>query len=833
MLSASPLPPDRVSRDARSRALISFTGFALGIWASREAAGFPTAAWAGLAALCVAGALLAPRRWASALLLAGAFAAGAATWSARVHDRAPDSIAALLPAEPGEPPLLIEFEGTITASPETIRPRRSSLHEHLPDYIASKEAFRLRVAADTVITAQGPQPASGRAWIRCRLPFDADHSAGQRVRVQGLARPPRAAMNPGEADFRAEARVRGDRFYVSVPGPSLVGTIPHRSRIDAMIAAARSLADLPRRTARRIIDRAAGEGDAGAIVRGLLLGERETDAPGLANAFARIGIAHLLSVSGFHVALAAFIALLAIRATGDRGRLEPIIVACAIALYMLVVPARSPIMRAGIMVLALLISDALGRRHDRIALLAWVGVAVLVWRPTELFSIGFQLSFGLVGWLLVIAEPRRDAVRIDAFEDPASRPVLGALLAWQAEAARAAAACWSVSIPVVLYHTGLVSPFAIVATLITVPLVIVTMWLGFLTLVVGVVAPPLVAPLAWVLGLAAGACAGVVRWADSVPFATVHLPPVSLAWTVFATGVMIWIWRRGRVRHAATWSLASAALVWLAVESHVGQQLPSGIAARVTVFDVSDGTAAVIESGGDAVLWDCGSFDEAIGVRTIPDACRAIGAPRVETVILTHANIDHYVGLIDAAPKLGVRTVMTGESFARAAAGSPAVAEFMRRLPSLGIEHVVLTAGDTMPIGEATLRILHPPAGFVPRQENDASLVARLDTGNDTPTALLTGDIQPEAMALLMTSGVDLSADVIELPHHGSARPEAYEFVRRVDPSVVLQSTGPSRLDDPRWDATRQGRRWLVTARDGAIRADLMRDGTVRSGPAR
>ena len=76
-------------------------------------------------------------------------------------------------------------------------------------------------------------------------------------------------------------------------------------------------------------------------------------------------------------------------------------------------------------------------------------------------------------------------------------------------------------------------------------------------------------------------------------------------------------------------------------------------------------------------------------------------------------------------------------------------------------------------------------------------------------------------------------ATAAQLPHHGSARPEAYEFVRRVDPSVVLQSTGPSRLDAPRWDATRQGRRWLVTTRDGASRADLMRDGTVRAGPAR
>lgn len=98
---------------------------------------------------------------------------------------------------------------------------------------------------------------------------------------------------------------------------------------------------------------------------------------------------------------------------------------------------------------------------------------------------------------------------------------------------------------------------------------------------------------------------------------------------------------------------------------------------------------------------------------------------------------------------------------------------------------------------------------------------------------LLTGDIQDEAMAMLMTSGVDLSADVIELPHHGSAREAAYAFVERVNPRVVLQSTGRQRLNDPRWDHARAGRAWLDTPRFGAVRADLRTDSTVSAGPVR
>ncbi|MEO0629324.1 MAG: MBL fold metallo-hydrolase, partial [Planctomycetota bacterium] len=356
---------------------------------------------------------------------------------------------------------------------------------------------------------------------------------------------------------------------------------------------------------------------------------------------------------------------------------------------------------------------------------------------------------------------------------------------------------------------------------------------GFTMLLLGLVAPPLIEPIAAALGLVAGACTIIVRWFDTVPIATVYLPTVSLAWTVFTTGVALWLWRRGRLRSVLSWLLPTLALAWLAVEARLSERLPSDVEVRATMLDVGNGTAIVVENRADALLWDCGSFRESVGVRTIPNACRAIGAPRVRTVVITHANIDHFMGLIDVAPRLGVREVVTGESFARAAESDGAARAVLDALRNMGIAHRIVAAGDSIDVGDATVEILHPPAGFVPRQENDASLVARVVAGDSAPTLLLTGDVQDEAMAMLMDSGVDVSADVIELPHHGSARDAAYAFVREVNPSVVLQSTGIQRLDDPRWDDVRTGRVWLATPRHGAVQADLRSGGTIKSGPVR
>ena len=92
---------------------------------------------------------------------------------------------------------------------------------------------------------------------------------------------------------------------------------------------------------------------------------------------------------------------------------------------------------------------------------------------------------------------------------------------------------------------------------------------------------------------------------------------------------------------------------------------------------------------------------------------------------------------------------------------------------------------------------------------------------------LFTGDIETEAMAALIEGGADLRADGAEAPHHGSARPAAYDFVMRVDPAVVVQSTGPRRLGDERWESVKRGRSWRTTAAEGAATIEFRGDGSV------
>jgi competence protein ComEC len=223
----------------------------------------------------------------------------------------------------------------------------------------------------------------------------------------------------------------------------------------------------------------------------------------------------------------------------------------------------------------------------------------------------------------------------------------------------------------------------------------------------------------------------------------------------------------------------------------------------------------------------------------VPRAVRALGAWHVRTAIVTHPNLDHFNALVEAAPQLGLERVLTTRLLLDRAAARPASAEafLLEQLRAKGIRVEAVSAGDTLAVGPLTLEFLSPPADASWPADNDHSLVAELrDTSGPArgrALALFTGDIQAPAIEWIRSRRPSLSATVMEAPHHGSAKDAAMRFVDAVAPRVVLQSTGPSRAGDARWEGVRAGRVWWCTATHGAAWVEFGADGSIRSGATR
>jgi competence protein ComEC len=213
----------------------------------------------------------------------------------------------------------------------------------------------------------------------------------------------------------------------------------------------------------------------------------------------------------------------------------------------------------------------------------------------------------------------------------------------------------------------------------------------------------------------------------------------------------------------------------------------------VTILAVGAGQCAVVEPpSGRAVLVDCGSTSLSdLLFKCLGPYLRHRGRTDVDTVIVSHANFDHFSAAAEVVEGYDVREVLTGDAFRAHAAGNPAADAMLAALDRLERPPRVVAPGDRIPLGRDTsIEVLWPPPGLNV-DANNASLVLRLDHAGGS--ILFTGDVQELALRQLLRDHPEkLRADVLVAPHHGSAEPSTADFIAAVAPRHIVSSNDRS-----------------------------------------
>ena len=243
---------------------------------------------------------------------------------------------------------------------------------------------------------------------------------------------------------------------------------------------------------------------------------------------------------------------------------------------------------------------------------------------------------------------------------------------------------------------------------------------------------------------------------------------------------------------------------------------------RVTFLDVGQGDAAVIEFPGSQVMVvDGGGF-----ASPTFDSGEAIIAPflwgrkigRVDTVVMSHPQLDHYGGLAYVVTHFGPSEFWSsGEE-----ADSERFGRLQHALGQAGLIKREMCRGSVVEsVSEVRIEILHPPCGARGLDTNNASLVLRLSHGS--VDFLLPGDIETAGERVLLASGQALQSEILKVPHHGSRSSSSAAFVRAVSPQLAIASLGSfNRFDFPSPEIVQRylGHEveLLQTGRDGTVR---------------
>lgn len=792
-----------------------------------------TIGWRPEAMCLVALALLIAWRWAERLrssacptvLLLAAISAAGAGWSASDWRLFPENDLGRFATDNSEP---VAIEGVISKGPR-----------YLPAKPAS--AFRAIPSTDrTILVVQATRLRDGDTWIdadgKCEVTIAGELTEvepGAIVRIYGQLRRPRPALNPGERDMAAVDRAAGRLAIVWCEAKQCVQRLnPSGSstwfakKVTHVRNAALGLAE--QRTTEV----------ASPLIKAMLLGESSHVSQETFEAFRKTGTVHLLVVSGLHVGLiASLLPTLAAFGLLPR-RLAWLTTLLLVAGYVVLVGAEPPAVRAGFVVAAVGVASLLGRKVISANTLAGAALAVFAAAPNSWTSTGTQLSFLAAATLVGVTaygsyRRSRERTPIERLIRSARSPQQQAwhqLVGWVGWCLGASAAVQVITGPLVACEFHLISPAAGPLSLIAAPILWGLLVSGFAMLVLGLLGA-IGIPLGWataglgtLASLAAEGLGWVVGIAAKIPGSSLWVagpaPWWVAAWCLgaaFAAAVLVYApKRRSWVLRMAVTLIACAFVPTLYNATTKPKEL------RCTFIAVGHGSSTLIETpNGGTVLVDAGALAAPERVAdTIARTLWARGIQRIDALVITHADSDHFnavPGLMQRFPiDVVLTTTLTFPSWNDPNDRS-GPAELQRRLAKAEIPVRTVEAGDRWNVDGVGFEVLHPDDIGVVDSDNANSLVLGLDYQGKV--VLLPGDLEGAGLELLV-SQAPYHCDVLLAPHHGSQRSDPAGFAAWCQPKEVIISSGAPRTQSGDTYASRNARVWN-THQSGAVTASM------------
>ncbi|HKU41975.1 MAG TPA: DNA internalization-related competence protein ComEC/Rec2 [Polyangiales bacterium] len=640
------------------------------------------------------------------------------------------------------------------------------------------------------------EPGAGKSRVRvregARLSDGAALPAGLRVTVlpaplpEGALVQVLAKLSP-QLPFRnpsphgALPSERGSQAYAVLAGRDAVRVLEH--------AWPARLLWLCRRQLRARLDGTLPS-DVAAVARALTLGDPDA-LPERDQAEVRAsGLAHVFAVSGMHVTLLAGLSVLALAhvlcraypivSRYDTGRLSAALgIPLAIAIGGFTGAAPSG-MRAALTSALGWGLCALGRKPEPVAVTAFGCLSFAMFAPGEALRPAFLLSAAATAAIVSDAQVRARS--------------LSELLR---EAARLSLRTTIATAPLVLWSFGALPVWGVFANLLLVPVGSLLLVLAVLHALVACACEPCAPLSALPLCVASRAFLRGCAWFAAID-PSLRWPPLTNAQGVLlALSSCALLFARGGRRRAGVVlaCLGIAAAEWHVrrVERPIGQLRASFLdvgQGDAALLDFPDGRCALIDGGGNPQ----GGADP--GARAVLPLLAARRRNALDLVVLSHPHPDHYLGLSAVLDSVPIAEVWdTGQAHAEAERSSTAAqaAAWLDRARAKGatIRGPPELCSKARGFGAATVDVLWPCPGFdAGRGPNDNSFVLRVRYGGHA--FLFTGDIEADAEAELVASGLPLQAQVLKVPHHGSATSSGPALLRAVRPELAVISAGAS-----------------------------------------
>lgn len=565
---------------------------------------------------------------------------------------------------------------------------------------------------------------------------------GDEFKFFGIAEPLAPPRNPGEFDMRSYLARRDVRRLLFVRYPEDGALLQHGGGNPILRAAQKSRAWMQSALCRGLENAP----DVQTFLSGIVLGLRHQTPDDIEEPFQQTGTLHLFAVAGLHVGIVArLLWMLGVVAQLPRKWATALIIPLLL-FYSAVTGLHTSSVRAAVMSSVLLGGFFIERRVFAFNSLAAAAFLILCWDTNEFFSTGFQLSFAVVGAIILFADLPFSQLRRLGAPDPflpmvlfrRPRRWLHVAFEWLCRGASVSFAAWAGSLLLILWYFYLITPVSLVANLVVVPIAFFILAIALISLV-------------------------------AAPF----FPWLSILF------------------NNANWCLARLVIGTV----HLFAQLPAGhyyvqhphrlenSVAAITVLDVGAGAAVHLRTRGRNWLFDCAS--ERDYQRVLREYLHATGVNQIEGALLTHGDSLHIGGAAAALDEFPGLQLIDNAAPDRSRIHRRLRQTFQQR--KMNVRN--LAAGETLALShEVVARVLHPAVPMANQIADDQAFVIQLSVAPSTRILFMSDAGQATENALI-ASHVDLRSDIIIKGQHRSGRSGSDAFLDAVRPRLIIATS--------------------------------------------
>lgn len=512
------------------------------------------------------------------------------------------------------------------------------------------------------------------------------------------------------------------------------------------------------------------------FAQALLLGDRSGIDYKTSTNFKVSGISHIIAVSGLHVSI--LFSLIYI-ITGRR-RWSTALVGIPVVLIFAAMVGFSPsVTRAAIMQILMILAMLVNKEYDPPTALSFAGLLMMIINPLVISSVSFQLSFSCMMGIMLSNQPIQlwlmDQKRLGRFR--------GKIINWLSSGIAVSVSASVFTVPLVAVYFETISLVSLLTNLLTVWIVSFIFYGTLLVCILGLIHSGAAAAVAWVVAWPIRYVLWVSDILASFPLAAVYTKSVYIViWLVFVY-ILLGIFLLLRCKPVG--EMAGLVVLTLCLCIGLSWAEPMTDDFRMTMLDVGQGQAILLQSEGKTYLVDCGGDYDEETADIVSETLLSQGIRRLDGIVLTHYDGDHSGGAAYLLSRIDTDLLLLPHSNDAGGVGA-----YLAEIVEDGVWRI--KKDTVLSFGNAKLTLFAPISY---NSGNESSMSVLFQT--EKCAILITGDMGEDGERLLMKYHELPQVDVLVVGHHGSKYSTSELLLETVCPSFAFISVGENSYGHP------------------------------------